>query len=586
MTDFTTTEAAVRPPRRYTSWRGAGLSLYLPVTILILVLICLILPPILVLVESSFLAEAGHGTEGAFTFENYVRLFSDSALYISATNSIVFAALSTVVSLLLGATLAWIVERTNAPFRSLAYVTTIISLGTPTILYVNAWQFLLGRAGPFNSMIRNVFDTDFRLFNVNTISGMVFVEGTLWVPLSFMLIGATFKRQNAELEEAARMSGAGVFDTVWRVSLRLAMPAILGLALFIFIRNLEAFDVPVLLGTPGGISLLTSDIYLSMSKVPADVGHASAFSVIMMLLVSVLLYYYGRLSRNADKYASITGKGFRPRRFDLGGWRWFGGAIILTIFLVVLALPIFAIAWNSLMPFTRGVDLKGFSMITFTHYAQVLSDSYYIELAFNTVLIAAIAATAAVLITALAAWFSVRKWPGYAYLEHMVSLPLVFPGVVLGVAMIQVALNTPLPLYGTIWIIAIAFLIRYMPYGMRYSHAGVLQIHRELEEAAGVAGASQFGIFRKIVLPLLTPALVSGWLFIFLLGAKELSIAVLLSGVHNKTIAVAMFDQWTNGQAGEVAAMGMIWTVLMSICAAAMFVVSARQNNTTKGTGE
>ncbi|HTM77717.1 MAG TPA: iron ABC transporter permease [Devosia sp.] len=577
MTSLAPPALPTRPPRRSTSWRGSGLSLYLPTILLSLVLICLIVPPILVLVQSSL--APGEGSAGGLTLANYVKLFSAPGLYVSVFNSVVFAAAATALSLLAGAALAWIVERTNAPFRALAYVTTIISLGTPTILYVNAWQFLLGRAGPFNSAYRALFGTDENLFNVFTLPGMVFVEGTLWVPLSFLLMSATFKRQNAELEEAARMSGAGVIDTVVRVSLRLALPAILGLALFIFIRNLEAFDVPVLLGTPGGISLLTSDIYLSMTRVPPDIGHASAFSVILILVVSVLLYYYGRLSQNADQFASITGKGFRPRRFDLGPWRWMGGAIILVIFLITLALPLLAIAWNSLMPFTRGMTLAGLGSITFKHYSVVLSDPFYLDLAFNTVVVAVAAATGAMLLTALTAWFSVRKWPGYAILEQLVSIPLVFPGVVLGVAMIQVALRSPLPLYGTLWIISIAFVIRYMPYGMRYSHSGVLQIHRELEEAAGVAGASQRRIFFRIVAPLLSPALISGWLFIFLLGAKELSIAVLLSGVRNKTIAVAMFDQWTNGQAGEVAALGMVWTLLMSIFAAAMFYFSGRESD-------
>jgi iron(III) transport system permease protein len=163
-------------------------------------------------------------------------------------------------------------------------------------------------------------------------------------------------------------------------------------------------------------------------------------------------------------------------------------------------------------------------------------------------------------------------------------VPLVFPGIVLGTALIQVALNAPVPLYGSLWLIMIAFLIRYMPYGMRYAYAGVMQIHRELEEAAGVAGATQPGLLRRIVLPLLSPAIISGWLFIFLLGAKELSLAILLAGPDSQTMAVAMFDQWSNGQSGEASALGMVWTCVMTLFASLFYYVSEHQSNPEKST--
>ncbi len=191
-------------------------------------------------------------------------------------------------------------------------------------------------------------------------------------------------------------------------------------------------------------------------------------------------------------------------------------------------------------------------------------------------MVAAGAATGIMLITALAGWIAARNGPGGRILDQLATLSLVFPGICLGVAVMEVYLRVPLPIYGSLWIIAIAYVIRYMPYGMRYVYAGVLQLHRELEEAAGVAGASSLTTLRRIVAPLLTPALVAGWLFIFLIANKELSIAVLLASPGSQVIAVSIFDQWVNGQGGELAAFGLVWTVLMTIIACLFFAQMRR----------
>jgi len=537
------------------------------------VLITLVVPPLVVLVLTSL--SAG-GTSTALTLSNFSTLFDDPRIYISTWNSLLFSALSTVLSIILGAILAWIVVRTNAPFQALAYLTAVVSLGTPYLIYVAAWLFLLGRAGPFNEFYQLITGSTDTLFNVYSMWGMVLIQGTLWTPLVFLLLAATFRRSNAEMEEAARLCGASVLETIWHVSFKLAWPGIAGMALFVFIRNIESFDVPVLIGGPGNVYLLTTDIYLSMSRIPPQMGHASAFSVVLVGIVSVLLYFYGRLTLNADKYASVTGKGFRPRLFDLGRWRWLGGAIVIGNFLFVLVLPLIAVLWISLMPFVRPIRVSAIKLLTLENYRVVLADPRYLELAFNTVTAAAAAATVAMALMVLAGWLIVRRWPGAKLVEQLANLPIVFPGIVLGVALLTISLRTPFPLYGTLAVIALAFVIRFMPYGMRYAHSGILQIHRELEEAAGASGASQWIILRRIVVPLLLPAIVSGWVFIFLLGANELSMAVLLSGPRTQVMAVAMFEQWSSGQSVEVFALGMVWTLFMAACTLVVYAFAGR----------
>ena len=541
-----------------------------------IILAALMVPPLWILIQDSVTTTDAFGDITGFTANRFVKLISEKRAMVSLWNSLIFAAGSTVLSLVSGGLLAWLVERTNAPLKFLAWLVAIISMGTPYVLHVIAWLFLLGKVGPVNDLYRQMTGETGVLFNVNSMTGMILIEGFLWSPLVFLLLGSTFRAANADMEEAARMSGASVFDTLWRISLPLAMPSLLALALFVFIRAIGGFEVPALVGMPGKIYVLTTDVYESTVTVPPDLGHAAAFSVVMVVIVGVLLAFYGRLSKNADRYHSITGKGFRPRPFDLGRGRWIAGGLILFNFVVVLLLPLLTLGWMSLLPYLRSISLSGLSSLTLKNYRAVFSAHGYLDLAVNSLVVAAGSATAIMAITAFAGWIAGRDGPGGRWLDQLATLSLMFPGICLGVAVMEVWLRVPLPVYGSLWIIAIAYVIRYMPYGMRYVYSGVLQLHRELEEAAWVAGADTLTTLRRVVAPLLTPAMAAGWLFIFLIANKELAIAVLLASPRSQVIAVAIFDQWVNGQGGELAALGLIWTLLMTIVATVFFFMTRR----------
>lgn len=548
-----------------------------------IVLAVLMVPPLWILILDSFSTQNALGEITGFTLSHFAKLGTEKNALVSLWNSLVFAAGSTVLSLLLGGVLAWLVERTNAPLKVLAYLATIISMGTPYILHVIAWLFLLGKVGPLNDLYRLFTGQTDNLFNVNSMAGMVLIEGFLWSPLVFLLLGATFRAANADMEEAARMSGASVYDTLRRISLPLAMPAILALALFVFIRAIGGFEVPALVGMPARIYVLTTDVYQATIVVPPDLGYAAAFSIVMVVIVVVLLYFYGRLSKSAEKYHSVTGKGYRPRPFDLGRGRWIAGAVIIVNFMIVLVLPLITLLWMALLPFVQAFSMKALPTISLHNFTTVFTQAGYFELAVNSLAVAAGAATAIMIITAFAGWIAARRGPGGRILDQLATLSLVFPGICLGVAVMEVYLRVPLPIYGSLWIIAIAYVIRYMPYGMRYVYSGVLQLHKELEEAAGVAGAGSVTTLRRVIVPLLTPALVAGWLFIFLIASKELAIAVLLASPTSKVIAVAIFDQWVNGQGGELAAFGLVWTVLMTVIACIFFAQMRRGGSDVYG---
>ncbi|WP_267213908.1 ABC transporter permease [Chelatococcus asaccharovorans] len=551
--------------------------------VLVVVLALLVLPPLLVLLRISFTEFHAGFREGGFTFQHYVGLIQSNTLFRSTVNSVLFAALSTVISLIFGGILAWLVERTDVRFKPLAFLTSVVSMGTPYILYVTGWLFLLGKAGPLNRTWFELTGSPANLFEVNSLAGMVLVEGFLWSPLVFLLLSATFRAANAEMEEAARMSGASVADTILRVSFQLARPAIVALALFVFIRNLEAFEVPALVGIPGNVSVLTTEIYRGMKHMPPDIGFVSAYAMVMVAVIAILLHYYGKLSDRAERFASITGKGFRPRPFRLGRLRWLGGGIILFNFFIVLVLPLGAIFWMSVLPFVQPIRPSAFRAITWENYQRVLTDSYYWGLAGNTLIVAGTVATLVVALTFLTGWVVARRKRGARIIDQLVTVPLVFPGLVLGIAMLQLALRAPVPIYGTLWIIILGFIIRYVPYGMRYSFSGVLQIHTELEQAAAVSGANTREMLFKVVAPLLVPALASGWIFVFLIATKEMSMPLLLAGAQSQTIPVAMFELWTSGQSGEVAALGLIWAAAMTVLSASFYALTRQASAATFG---
>lgn len=556
------------------TWHPADPTRFLVIA-LALVFGAMVLPPLVFLVQGSFRLTTVTGDLGDFTLDHYRMILSDRQFAATLANSLVFCVGTAALAIAIGGTTAWLAVRTATPFAALAYLSAIISLGTPYVLYVTAWLFLLGRAGPLNALLMAVTGSTRPLFNVYSLTGMIVIEGFLWSPLAFLLLSAVFRLANADHEEAARMSGAGILRTLAQVSLRMMLPALVAVAVLIVVRSLEAFEVPTLVGLPGGIRLMTTEIYLDMKKsVPPNLGYASAFSVVLLALAAVLLGFYSRLSRNAARFHSVTGRGYRVRPFDLGRLRYLGDAFVLVNFVLVLVIPTGALLWLSLMPFSQAITLKGLRSATLENYDAVFHSGFYLDLVWQTLAISAASATLVMALASVSGWLAARRRPGAVVLDQLATMPLVFPGIVLGVAMIQLLLAAPVPVYGTLWAFVIAFAIRYLPYGTRYASSGVLQVHPELEEAAGIAGADPIQAFRRVVLPLTRPALVSGWLFIFLIAARDVSLAVMLASPSAEPVAVAMFDLWGNGQATELAAFGLVWTAMMTLVAGALYLVA------------
>ncbi len=543
---------------------------------LISALLLVIVPPVIFLIQSSLHETNFDGSFGDLTLRYYRELVDNDRFLALVANTAAYAFGSALLALTLGGIQAWIVERTDTPLRRSMVVVSIVSLGIPSVLYTISFLLLLGRTGPLNQLLMWLLGTSEPVFNVYTLGGMILVQGIEYTPLCFLLLSAVFRSNDAAFEEASMMSGAGLGTTFRRITFKLVMPAVAALLILIFIRAFEAFETPALVGLPGRVRVLTSDIYQTMLEIPPNYGEASAFSVIMLIIMAFLLYLYGNFSRNAEKYQTISGKGFRPRVIGIGRWKIATSMILAALFMVLIGFPIGITLWVSFVPYYDGINLAALQRFSLNNFSTVIFQTAFASSIGNTFILAIATASLIACFTTLAAWLAVRRYPGAWLLDQLASAPLVFPAIVLAVAFLQFVLNVPLALYGTLLSIIIASMVQFMPFGMRYSYAGVLQVHRELEEASALSGARALVTFVRIVVPLVAPAVVTCWLFVFLIASKAVSVPILLSGPQSQVVAVTMFDMWQNGVAPELAALGIIWTAIMTCVSTLFFTVSRR----------
>ncbi len=547
------------------------------VAVLIGLLLVFLLPPTIYLIKASLYTTKPNGTFDQFTLRYYAELFGNPRFFQNLWNSCVYAVGSAAVALSLGTLQAWIVERTNTPLRHYVFLISIISLGIPSVLYTVSFLLILGKAGPVNQLLMWLADSPVPVINVYSMWGMIVVEGIDFVPLTFLMLSAVFHSNDASFEEASMMSGAGIVETFRRITLKLATPGLLALLILIFVRAFESFETPALVGRPGRINVLSTDIFESLrNSIPPNYGQAGAFSMVLMAIVIGLLAWYNRLSRDAAKYQTITGKGFRPRAMDLGKWRFLTAGLLILMFIVIIGLPVGIVIYASLLPYYGGVTLASLKLLTLSNYEQVFASGSFKDAIGNTLILGAATASLVCPLTAICAWLSARRYRGAWMLDQLATMPLVFPAIVMGVAFLYVFLQLPFGLYGSLLSVILVSMVRYLPYGMRSSYAGVLQLHRELEEASGISGARQATTFLRIVLPLIAPSLITCWLFVFLLSVKAVAAQILLVGPRSQVIAVTLFDLWNNGQVTELAATGVTWMALMTVVSTIFYLIARR----------
>ena len=521
--------------------------------------------PLGFLLWQSFRTPQTAATDAVFTVGNYAVAYGSSDTWRLFWTSMQFAAGTACFAFVLGTALAWMNERTNTPFKSVFFALSMIPLVIPGILFTVAWILLASpQIGIINLVMQGWFGLQEPPFNIYSLPGMIWVDGLHYSPMAFLLMSAAFRAMDPSLEESATMSGANIFQVARRVTLMLTWPAIVATILILFVRSIESFEVPALLGLPAGIEVFTSAIYQAVHRYPSQVGLASAYAVALLLITTGGVYWVSRLSGRGSQYATMTGKGFRPRQIDLGRWRWATAGIFIVYFLLIVVLPFAVLLWSSFQRFYAVPSMEALQHLTLDPYRFILAYPNLGRTVWNSVALAFGTATIVMLVTSVICWIVVKtSIRGRWLLDGVASLPIVFPGLVLGLAIMVFYLNVDVGVYGTIWIMLIAYVTRFMPYGLRYTTTSMVQIHKELEESAAMSGASWITTFRRIILPLLKPGLLAGWIYVMIVSIRELSTSILLYSPDTQVMSIVIWELWENGQYVELSALGVLFIIAL-----------------------
>jgi iron(III) transport system permease protein len=526
---------------------GAGILVYLAIL------------PLIMLFVGSFQAEVAP-REFVYTLKNYQNAYASEHTYSTFVNSVIFASGSSALTFVLGTLLAWLTERTNTPLRALFVPIAVVPLILPGVLESIAWIFLLSpKFGYLNVWLMQLFGLSQPPFNVFSLPGMIWVHSVGQVPLAFLMMTAAFKSMDPSLEESAMMSGANTWQTFKRVTLHLLAPTAGSVLLILFVRTLESFETPALIGIPARIYVYTSEIFLAFNEYPPDYGRGGALAIGLLLLSAVGVWLYSRATKEGKKFQTVTGKAFRPRQFDLGPWKWAGFSFLMVYFLFVVLLPFLVLFWASFLPFFAAPSWSALDKLSLDNYRYLGGFRPFWQAMQNSIILATLTATVAMVLTSLVAWIVYKsKLRGAWLLDFLAFVPITIPGIVMGMSLILLYVAFPIPIYGTIWVLLIAYVTRFIPYGMRSSSGSILQIHSELEEAAAASGASWWETFKRVTLPLLRPGFVAGWIYICIVSFREFSTSVLLATGESRVLSILLFTMFEQGQVTIVAAIGVL----------------------------
>ncbi|HEY2987181.1 MAG TPA: iron ABC transporter permease [Candidatus Binatia bacterium] len=541
------------------------------------IVIYLTLIPILMVIYGSF-QDGPPGTQAAFTLKNYVEAFGNPRLYRSMLNSLIFALGGGSLAFVLGAFLAWVTERTNTPLKGLIYAAVFTEIMIPGILESVSLVLLYSpKIGLVNIYLMKFFGWRQAPFNIYSMGGMIWGFGVGGFATPFLLMATAFRSMDPALEEAAIMAGSGVLKTIYQITLKLILPATLATWLLLFIRGMETFEEPAILGLPAGITVLATEIYLAAREAPTDYNLAATFAIVYLLIALGGLSIYFRATRFSEKYAVITGKGFRPYAIDLGRWRYLTLALSLSIMTVVLILPVLVILYASFLPWYAPPSAKMFNVMTLDNYRWLATYDVILRALKNNLVVGVGSATLAVFFTSVVAWIVIRtRIPGRKILDALVFSPIAYPGIVFGLSLMWLYLTIPIPVYGTLWILLIAYVSKYMPICMRACSVSLTQVHQELEDASQISGASWWYTFTRVLVPLILPGLVVGWVYVLTLTFKVLSLPVLLGHAGTEVMPVLIFDLYEAGQYTRLNALGVVVVILVTVLSLIARQVSRR----------
>ena len=537
---------------------------------LLLLLLYLVAVPLLLLLVASF-KPTGLPLDDGWGLVHYAAVYGDPGFYALLRNTAVFALGCMVCALVTGGVLAWLVERTDLPFKGLARVMIALPMVLPPFLLAMGWALLASpRNGSLNEVFKSVFGWTQGPLDIYTLGGMVFVETLALVPSVYLILAGAFRNMDPALEEAAMTSGARWPRMIMRIFIPMLAPALLAAAAYLLIVGSLVFDVPGTLGMPVGLFVVSSRIvYLATDQSGgiSAYGQIAAIGVTFLVLLMALAWGYRRMTVQASRFVTVTGKGFRPRELKLGPFKGVALALIALYFLLAVLAPLSLLLWTSLTPYLAPVSWEMVPKLGLDQHRALLDNTRMGQATWMSVWVSMLSATVVTVLALLVAWTVLRgKGRGRNLIDTLSFLPLAIPGTMIGMALIYVYLTlSAVPVYGTPWILVIAYVTVYLSFTSRAASATMIQLHPELEEAARTSGATPAYAVRRIVLPLMLPALVGAWVWVVAHVMRELSTALLLQGDNNATVSVQLWSYWSGGEPNKAAAVGVWLVVAMTV---------------------
>ena len=536
-------------------------------------LVFLVIIPLARLLISSF--QAGHPAmpEG-WTLQNYLAAYSMPLFYQALGTTMAISAIGTVLTVAISVMFAWLIERTDMPMRNLAWALILIPMAIPGVLFALGWALLLApKTGVLNIILRSGFDVLGISFsegplNIYSLGGLIFLDGLRGVTTVFLMVVGAFRMMDPTMEEAARVAKASGRRAFFQVTLPALMPAILSATIYSFISSMESFEGPLAIGLPGGIFVLSTLIYFTTRlQAPLEYGLGAVFGVVYMVLMLFLLAGYRRIVRYTERYSTITGKGFRPRVVSIGKWRYPAFGMFVLYFLVTVGAPFLILLWASLLPSYRVPSQEALGLISWINYVQILALPKIGMIVWNTLLLMVLTATATMLIAFFVSWVIVRtQLRGRGALDAVTFFPHAVPGIVIALALMMAYLSPPLKylgIYGTIWILVMGFIVSYIAFATRLMNSSIIQVQKELEQAAYVCGATPTRTLMAITLPLIFPAFAAGWVWVAVHVLRGFSLPLMLASRDNQVFAVFLWDFWDRGLVSTAAALGVMLIVIL-----------------------
>lgn len=499
---------------------------------------------------------------GALTLDNYRVVWGSPATRAVFANTVIYALGAVSIGVPLALALAFLVERTNVPGKIGIYSGVTLCLAMPGLLHAMAYVLLLSpKIGFINKFLMGLFDLETAPFNIYGLAGMALVEGMRLVPTAFLMMVPLLRNMDPALEEAAATAGAGPLYVLRRVTMLLMLPGIVAILIYQLVSALEVFDVPSIIGMPAGIYVFSTRIYAALHSTSAlpDYGKANALAILYLVIAIAMTAVYLKVIGRAERFSIVSGRGYQPRTIDLGAWRWLALAFACLYLLVAFVLPFLALAYTSFLPYLQVPSARALGSFSWVNYRKILDSDLIGVVVRNTLVMTCLAATLTLALSFLISLVIVRsKFWGRKLLDQLAFMPHAIPGMVMGLALLWVFLKIDgfgLPIFGTIWSMALAFTVTFVAYGTRTMNAALLQVHRDLEEAALMSGASTWRTAWRVFVPLLSPALAALWLWAVLHAVRTAGLPLMLyQGANNQVLSVMIWNMWSDGAIAQVGA--------------------------------